>query len=158
MRYKFIDKITKITGDEIWGLKNLTLNEDIFEDHFPNLPMFPAAMMIEASIELSRYYVWKHSNFEFTSLPTTYNKCKFYRTVTPSNNFFIKNNMKLQSKKLENRSEIFVLSEGFTANEKLFKAQLTLMVFDFSKFHDKFFANRQLTILLEENYNDEHKF
>jgi len=43
-----IDKILELTKTHVVGLKNVTMNEDIFMGHFPNEPLFPGVLQIEA--------------------------------------------------------------------------------------------------------------
>lgn len=45
MRYIFMDEITALTADSISGKKYVSLNEDIFRDHFPDQPVLPAALI-----------------------------------------------------------------------------------------------------------------
>ena len=50
-RYPFllIDRVTELTiGDSIVALKNITINEGIFEGHFPDYPVFPGVLILEA--------------------------------------------------------------------------------------------------------------
>jgi len=49
-RYPFllIDKIMEITADGIVGVKNVTLNEPFFTGHFPNNPVMPGVLQVEA--------------------------------------------------------------------------------------------------------------
>jgi 3-hydroxyacyl-[acyl-carrier-protein] dehydratase len=50
-RYPFllVDRITHIRGDEsAIGIKNVTFNEPQFQGHFPDQPVFPGVMLIEA--------------------------------------------------------------------------------------------------------------
>jgi len=49
-RYPFLmlDKIIEIDGDEsAIGIKNVTVNEPIFQGHFPGKPIFPGVLIIE---------------------------------------------------------------------------------------------------------------
>lgn len=49
-RYPFlmIDRIIEIDGDEsAIGIKNVTVNEPIFQGHFPGEPIFPGVLIIE---------------------------------------------------------------------------------------------------------------
>jgi len=43
-----VDKILELTKTHVVGLKNVTMNEDIFMGHFPNEPLFPGVLQIEA--------------------------------------------------------------------------------------------------------------
>ncbi|RYE22296.1 MAG: bifunctional UDP-3-O-[3-hydroxymyristoyl] N-acetylglucosamine deacetylase/3-hydroxyacyl-ACP dehydratase [Sphingobacteriales bacterium] len=43
-----IDKILELTKTHVVGLKNITINEDVFMGHFPGQPIFPGVLQIEA--------------------------------------------------------------------------------------------------------------
>lgn len=50
-RYPFllIDRVTELTiGESIVALKNITINEGIFQGHFPDYPVFPGVLILEA--------------------------------------------------------------------------------------------------------------
>jgi len=54
-RYPFllIDRILEIeVGKRVVGLKNITINEPYFEGHFPDQPIVPGVIIIEAMIQL----------------------------------------------------------------------------------------------------------
>ncbi|MCK5114613.1 MAG: UDP-3-O-[3-hydroxymyristoyl] N-acetylglucosamine deacetylase [Phycisphaerae bacterium] len=55
-RYPFlmIDRIISIDGDnKAVGIKNVTINEPYFQGHYPNLPIMPGVMIVEAMAQLS---------------------------------------------------------------------------------------------------------
>ena len=55
-RYPFllIDRVTNlVVGDYVEGYKNITMNEDLFNGHFPGQPIFPGVLMLEAMAQLS---------------------------------------------------------------------------------------------------------
>jgi UDP-3-O-[3-hydroxymyristoyl] N-acetylglucosamine deacetylase / 3-hydroxyacyl-[acyl-carrier-protein] dehydratase len=49
-RYPFllVDKIIELSETHVVGIKNITLNEGLFQGHFPNNPIFPGVLQIEA--------------------------------------------------------------------------------------------------------------
>jgi 3-hydroxyacyl-[acyl-carrier-protein] dehydratase len=50
-RYPFllVDRVVELEpGQRILAYKNITANEDVFNGHFPNTPIFPGVMIIEA--------------------------------------------------------------------------------------------------------------
>lgn len=50
-RYPFllIDRVVELNvGESIVAYKNITVNEGVFEGHFPNYPVFPGVLILEA--------------------------------------------------------------------------------------------------------------
>jgi UDP-3-O-[3-hydroxymyristoyl] N-acetylglucosamine deacetylase/3-hydroxyacyl-[acyl-carrier-protein] dehydratase len=49
-RYPFlmVDKVTRIAGNKITAQKNVTIDEPFFEGHFPNHPIMPGVLQLEA--------------------------------------------------------------------------------------------------------------
>jgi len=55
-RYPFllVDRITEcVPAKYIKGYKNITMNEDLFNGHFPNNPIFPGVLQVEALAQIS---------------------------------------------------------------------------------------------------------
>ncbi len=54
-RYPFmmVDKIIKIDGNKITGIKNVTINEPYFQGHFPNQPIMPGVLQLEAIAQVA---------------------------------------------------------------------------------------------------------
>jgi len=54
MRFFLIDRITKWeVGRTAEAIKNVTLSEDFFDDHFPRRPVMPGVLMIEGMAQIS---------------------------------------------------------------------------------------------------------
>ena len=43
-----VDKVTHIDGNRIVAIKNISMNEPIFQGHFPGHPIFPGVLQLEA--------------------------------------------------------------------------------------------------------------
>lgn len=58
-RYPFllVDRVTEMTDEYIVGVKNVTFNEPFFPGHFPNQPIFPGVLQIEALAQLGGVFV-----------------------------------------------------------------------------------------------------
>jgi len=59
-RYPFllIDRVTEVKdGEYIKGYKNITVNEELFLGHFPEDPVFPGVLIIEAMAQLGAYLI-----------------------------------------------------------------------------------------------------
>ena len=54
-RYPFllVDRILKIEGNKIIGIKNVTMNEPHFQGHFPGHPIMPGVLQLEAMAQVA---------------------------------------------------------------------------------------------------------
>jgi UDP-3-O-[3-hydroxymyristoyl] N-acetylglucosamine deacetylase/3-hydroxyacyl-[acyl-carrier-protein] dehydratase len=57
-RYPFllVDKIIEVSDSQVVGVKNVTMNEAIFMGHFPNNPVFPGMLLLEALAQTGGVY------------------------------------------------------------------------------------------------------
>jgi len=52
--FLFLDRVTELVeGEYILATKNITINEPIFDGHFPDNPIFPGVCIIEAMAQAS---------------------------------------------------------------------------------------------------------
>lgn len=89
-RYPFllVDRVVEVNGDESGvGIKNVTANEPQFTGHFPERPVFPGVLMIEAMAQTAGVLVVnaRAAGEEpiKTVLFTTIDKAKFRKPVIP---------------------------------------------------------------------------
>ena len=86
-RYPFllVDKVMEITEDSIVGVKNVTMNEPMFQGHFPGNPVFPGVLQIEATAQVGGIFAL--SKVEQPELYSTYfmkiDNVKFKQKVLP---------------------------------------------------------------------------
>lgn len=54
-RYPFlmVDRVTHIDGNKITAVKNITVNEPYFQGHFPNHPIMPGVLQLEAMAQVA---------------------------------------------------------------------------------------------------------
>lgn len=54
-RYPFlmVDRVTMIDGDKITAVKNVSINEPYFQGHFPNHPIMPGVLQLEAIAQVA---------------------------------------------------------------------------------------------------------
>ena len=86
-RYPFlmIDKIVEVGEDYIIGIKNVTGNEAYFQGHFPDQPVMPGVLLVEAMAQAGGVIVLK--NVENPEQYSTYflriDGVRFKRKVVP---------------------------------------------------------------------------
>lgn len=82
---QLVDKITSIGSTSIVGVKNVTANEPFFTGHFPNEPVMPGVLMIEAMAQCGGLLVL--SQLEIPESYSTYflkiDDVKFRQKVVP---------------------------------------------------------------------------
>ncbi len=83
--FLMVDKIMEIGEESIVGVKNITMNEPIFQGHFPGNPVFPGVLMIEAMAQVGG--IFSLSKVDEPHLYSTYfmkiDKVKFKQKVVP---------------------------------------------------------------------------
>ena len=61
-RYPFllVDRIIELSADRIVGIKNVTVNEPFFTGHFPDFPVMPGVLIVEAMAQAAGVLVLKY--------------------------------------------------------------------------------------------------
>ena len=81
------------------GYKNLTMNEEFFQGHFPGNPLMPGVLMIEAMAQLGGTMILAAGEFShLTPYLTGIDKLKFRRPVIPGDRLMMEVKM-LRSKR-----------------------------------------------------------
>ena len=58
MRFLLVDRVDSIIpGTSVSGVKNVTLSDEILQDHFPDHPLFPGTLIVEAIAQLAGFLV-----------------------------------------------------------------------------------------------------
>ncbi len=89
-RYPFllVDRVLEFEADKrIVAIKNITINEPQFTGHFPNSPVFPGVMIVEALAQVSGILAFKSRNRTLDDGYIYYlagtDKTKFKHSVVP---------------------------------------------------------------------------
>lgn len=86
-RYPFllVDRILESeVGKKAVGIKNVTANESFFMGHFPNYPVMPGVLIVEALAQVSAVVMLtKEGNEGRLGLLAGIDKCRFKRQVKP---------------------------------------------------------------------------
>ena len=89
-RYPFLllDKVVECKrGESITAIKNVTINEHYFQGHFPQTPVFPGVLILEALAQASGVLVLSDSNVrpsqESLFLFVGIERARFKRPVVP---------------------------------------------------------------------------
>jgi 3-hydroxyacyl-[acyl-carrier-protein] dehydratase len=94
MRYQFIDKILRVEKNkQIVIVKNLTVTEDYFEEHFINFPVMPGALQIEMIAQACGALVEISSDYRTFSLLLMVEKMKFKKMLHPSDQLIVTANV-----------------------------------------------------------------
>ena len=125
-RYPFllVDRVIEKNGtDSLVAIKNLTMNEEFFQGHFPGKPVMPGVLQMEALAQAVGLLMLEPGKIPlFMSI----DKCKFRKPVVPGDQ------LRLEVEKLSVRRNIIVakgkcLVDGAVASEGELKFAVTDM-------------------------------
>ena len=93
-RYPFqmIDKIIYLDGTSVVSLKNVTMNEPQFTGHFPDNPVMPGVLQVEALAQTGGVLVLTSTGKPEAYWPylASIEHCRFYRNVLPGDTLLIR--------------------------------------------------------------------
>lgn len=126
-RYPFllVDRILDIEpGVKITGIKNVTINEEFFQGHFPDYPIMPGVLIIEAMAQVAGILAFRSSA---TTVKSVYfmsiEKAKFRKPVVPGDQ------LKLEVSVIQYRGNVWKFSGHAIVDDKVTaEAEFTAMV------------------------------
>jgi len=123
-RYPFllIDRVLELSDDRVLALKNVSLNEPFFQGHFPNVPVMPGVLQIEAMAQAGGILASRAVQFD----PTTHvmlfmaiDAVKFRKAVVPGDQLHIEVVPLRKGKIFKMRGEIKVEGQVVSSAEFL---------------------------------------
>ncbi len=102
--FLLVDRVTSIElGESIEGLKNISMNEPQFTGHFPERPIMPGVMIIEAMAQISGILAMKslqnekEDNIFFLA---SVDNAKFKKIVVPGDQLILKSQVDKKKNKI----------------------------------------------------------
>lgn len=128
MRWFLLDRITDVTpGESARGLKNVTLTDEVLHDHFPDHPILPGALVVEAAAQLAGFLLEITHNAEGAPLVRAIlvgiDRAKFSRPAEPGDTIELTARC---GASLDAAAKVDV--EAHVAGERVARAELTFML------------------------------
>lgn len=130
-RYPFllVDKVVEIEYNKrIVAIKNVTFNEPQFMGHFPEEPIMPGVLIIEAMAQAGALMITANPDFDASGKLVYFmsiDNAKFRQLVVPGDS------LELCVSVIQNRVNVWRLSaEAFVAGVKVAEAELKAMIVD----------------------------
>jgi UDP-3-O-[3-hydroxymyristoyl] N-acetylglucosamine deacetylase/3-hydroxyacyl-[acyl-carrier-protein] dehydratase len=127
-RYPFLmlDKVTKIEGNKITAIKNVSANEPYFQGHFPGHPIMPGVLQLEAMAQAAGILTLKQAeNLGKLAYFMSAESVKWRRPVRPGDTIVIEIEMTKTRGKI-GKAKGVCLVDGDVVSE----AEITFMVMD----------------------------
>lgn len=124
-RYPFlmVDRIVEmdVEAGTVVGYKNLSMNEEFFQGHFPENPVMPGVLQMEAMAQVAGVMLnSRDGNEGKTAYFMSMNKVKFRKMVIPGDQL----RMEIESIRLRTRMAT-VLGKAYVGEDLVSEAELT---------------------------------
>lgn len=129
-RYPFllVDRIIEIDEDKkITGIKNVTINEEFFQGHYPEHPIMPGVLIVEAMAQVGGLLMMQDIEDTSNKLPffAGIDKARFRKPVVPGDQ------LKIVAEIIKSRGRIGKISaKAFVDDEVAAEAELMFAIQD----------------------------
>ena len=127
-RYPFLmlDKVTKIEGNKVTAVKNVTANEPYFQGHFPGHPIMPGVLQLEAMAQAAGILMMRQAeNFSKLAYFMSAESVKWRKPVRPGDTLVIEVEMMKMRGKIGRAKGVC-----FVDGEPVSEAEITFMLID----------------------------
>ena len=125
-----IDKVTELTpGEKISAVKSLSLAEEYLADHFPEFPVLPGVLMIEALVQAAAMLVGVTQNFSHSMVVLREARNVKYKSFVKPGNLL---RLSVNAKRIEEKESSFVGSARVEEQEMV-SARFTLRHFNLAE-------------------------
>ncbi|MGL4364654.1 MAG: bifunctional UDP-3-O-[3-hydroxymyristoyl] N-acetylglucosamine deacetylase/3-hydroxyacyl-ACP dehydratase [Bacteroidales bacterium] len=124
--FLLVDKVVSMTPDQIIGIKNVSMNEPFFVGHFPDEPVMPGVLIVEAMAQcggilaLSKVEDPEHYSTYFLKIESV----KFKKMVVPGDTLIFK----LQLLEPVRRGLVHMKGEAFVGNTLVTESDLMAQI------------------------------
>lgn len=124
--FLMVDRIIELEPNvKAVGLKNITVNEPFFQGHFPNYPIMPGVLVVEAMAQVAGVLAFRSGVKGKFVYFMSIEKAKFRKPVLPGDQ------LRLEIKVLHQRNNVWRFSgEAFVDGKLISEAEFTAMVSD----------------------------
>ncbi|MFP4015621.1 MAG: 3-hydroxyacyl-ACP dehydratase FabZ [Halanaerobiales bacterium] len=129
-RYPFllVDRIEKIEdGERIVGLKNVTMNEEFFQGHYPGHPIMPGVLIVESMAQVGGFLMMQDMDDPEEKLPffAGIDKARFRRPVVPGDQ------LRIEAEMIKSRGRIAkIKATAYVDEEVAAEAELMFAIQD----------------------------
>src|ERR1700723_4022196 len=104
--FLLVDRIVELDADRIVGIKNVTINEPFFTGHFPDFPVMPGVLIVEAMAQVAGVLVLSQIEDRKSKLVllASVEEAKFRRPVRPGDQ------LRIEMKVLKRKSSLAKMS------------------------------------------------
>ena len=124
--FLLVDKIIYLDGTSIVGIKNVTFNESFFQGHFPDEPIMPGVLLVEALAQTGGLLVL--CSLEDPEKYSTYflkiDKLKFKHKVVPGDTVILK----MELTDVMRRGIVTMFGQAFVGSNLILEGEMTAQV------------------------------
>lgn len=125
--FLLVDKIIELTDQHVVGIKNISFNESFFQGHFPDNPIFPGVLQMEALAQVGGILALSISAAEGEKWDTYFLKMdgvKFKSKVVPGDTLILK----MELKEPIRRGIVIMSGSVYVGNKLVSEGELTAQI------------------------------